>query len=359
MPVESTARNAVESGHHKRSVRLLRVSTPRQLGRDHNPEGLSIPTQRENCIRKEAELGAINVGEYIEPGKSAKSMTKRPTFQKLLKRIREERDVDYVIIDMSSRMIRNWMESGALYLELDALGVRLVHASENINGDTAIDEAMRGMLAVFNGFQSRANGEDIRRKMTTKADHGGTNYQAPLGYLNIRDISQGRDDRTVIIDPERGPLIRLAFELYATGLHTIESITDKLEELGLRTRGTKRYPPRPVSRSKVATILRDRYYVGYTYWSGVEREGRHEPLISMELFEQVQRVMDARSQAGTRQRRHNHHLKGIIWCQRCKRRFIVMPGNGNGGQYFYFLCRGRQDHDRPALRHRDLLRDLP
>ena len=46
---------------------------------------------------------------------------------------------------------------------------------------------------------------------------------------------------------------------------------------------------------------------------------------------------------GTRQRNHNHYLKGLVWCGRCKYRLIVQRAVGRGGGvYFYFYCRGRQ-----------------
>jgi site-specific DNA recombinase len=336
----------------KRSLRYLRVSDPKQTRKDFNEEGISLPTQRKACARKETELGCVNVGEYIEPGRTATSVTKRPEFRKMMQRIREQRDVDYIIVDMSSRLNRNWKENGAVLLELASLGVKVVSVNEKIDGDTAIDEALQGMLAVFNGFQSRANGEDVLRKMTHKAENGGTNYAAPLGYLNQRTIADSRDDRTVVIDPDRAPLVRMAFELYATGRYTIEALTERMEELGLRSRGNKRWAPRPVPRSKIAAMLRNRYYIGFTKWNGVEYQGRHEPLISVELFEKVQRILDARSGSGTRHRKHDHYLKGSLWCGRSGHRLIIMPGRGNGGEYFYFMCRGRQEHECDAPYYR-------
>ena len=56
--------------------------------------------------------------------------------------------------------------------------------------------------------------------------------------------------------------------------------------------------------------------------------------------------------AGARQRTHNHYLKGLLWCDRCQRRLIIMPGKSKSGQvYFYYICRGRQDSscDLPYL----------
>ena len=86
------------------AVLYLRVSTPSQVKTDYDPEGISIPAQREACLRKAAQLGVRVVDEYIEPGRTATSMDKRPAFQAMLERIRTQRDVNYVIVYKLSRM---------------------------------------------------------------------------------------------------------------------------------------------------------------------------------------------------------------------------------------------------------------
>ncbi len=98
-----------------------------------------------------------------------------------------------------------------------------------------------------------------------------------------------------------------------------------------------------ISGHKLGDLLRDRYYLGYVEYDGIEYAGRHEALISPELFERVQKVLDSHSGTGTRTRTHNHYLKGVLWCARCEHRFIVQRARGNGGEYFYFFCRGRQE----------------
>jgi hypothetical protein len=76
---------------------------------------------------------------------------------------------------------------------------------------------------------------------------------------------------------------------------------------------------------------------------GAEYEGKHEPLIPEELFDRVQRVLDSQSGSGTRQRTHHHYLKGLLWCDRCSKRFMVQRAVGRrGGEYFYMFCAGRQ-----------------
>jgi hypothetical protein len=52
---------------------------------------------------------------------------------------------------------------------------------------------------------------------------------------------------------------------------------------------------------------------------GTEYKGRHEPLVSHEVFARVQEVLFTQRGAGTRARTHHHYLKGTLWCQRCKR----------------------------------------
>jgi Resolvase, N terminal domain len=67
----------------KRVAIYLRVSTAAQAKRNREPEGYSIPTQREACLAKAAELGAEVVGEYADRGESAKTAD-RPQLQALI-----------------------------------------------------------------------------------------------------------------------------------------------------------------------------------------------------------------------------------------------------------------------------------
>jgi hypothetical protein len=96
-------------------------------------------------------------------------------------------------------------------------------------------------------------------------------------------------------------------------------------------------------------MLRDPYYCGYVTYKGERILGRHEALISHELFDEVQKVLDARSGRGERQRRHFHYLKGQLWCGICyqagtESRMIYTRVKGHGGEYVYYFCRRRQEH---------------
>jgi hypothetical protein len=145
----------------------------------------------------------------------------------------------------------------------------------------------------------------------------------------------------------------MAFELYATGKYGFVTLHTALTDAGLRTRPTRKRPAQPISIHKLGQILRDRYYLGLVTHNGQEYPGRHEPLITQDLFDPVQRVLDQERHGGKRDRTHHHYLKAVLWCARCRRRLIIMRGKShNGSLYFYWLCMGRRERgacDLPYL----------
>lgn len=138
-----------------------------------------------------------------------------------------------------------------------------------------------------------------------------------------------------------------------TGEHSITTLRDLLEELGLRTRPTAKRPARPLSRNGVYRILRDDYYCGTVTFKGVKREGRHPAIIDPETFEKVQRVMETHRLSGDREKKHFHYLKGSIFCGTCGRRLVYGRHRGNGGVYEYFSCLSHQAR-RPSCGARAL-----
>jgi site-specific DNA recombinase len=169
----------------------------------------------------------------------------------------------------------------------------------------------------------------------------------------VREQFEGRSVNTVALDAERAPFIPLAFEWFSTGQYTLPELCERLGDAGFTARPNRRYPKRPPGVELVRAMLRNRYYLGYVTWNGVEYVGRHEPLVTQELFDRVQQLLDALPGRGSRQRRYNHYLKGFVWCDRCGYRLVIMRGKSATGElYFYYLCRGRQDGkcDLPYLR---------
>ena len=71
-------------GQRKRAVIYLRVSSEKQVNKELDPEGLSLPSQRKRCEAHAEQLGAEVVREYVEPGVSASSVVKRKAFKQML-----------------------------------------------------------------------------------------------------------------------------------------------------------------------------------------------------------------------------------------------------------------------------------
>ncbi len=140
------------------------------------------------------------------------------------------------------------------------------------------------------------------------------------------------------------------------GEWSINHLTDKLYEDGLRTRPTKKRPAGKVNASTLHEILRDPYYIGIVTYGGVEYEGTHEPLIDKDTFSRVQAILTAKQHAGEKQRRHLHYLKGTIHCGHCRRRMSFSRSRGNGGTYDYFMCAGRHS-DRSGCPQRYIRTD--
>lgn len=295
------AANKKRGKRRKKAFSYLRVSTTKQVKREFDPEGISLPDQRRWVERKAESLNADITEEFKEEGRSAKTVDKREDFQRMLTAIKERGDIDYVIVDSLSRANRNRVDDAMMVMLLRQAGVTVVSATEPID-ETPVGQLVHGILASVHEFRIKSDGNDVRRKMEYKASIGGTPGRAKIGYRNVRESFEGRQVATVIIDEKRAPLIKMAFELYATGTYTIDTLTEILQEAGLTSLPHGKQPVRPISRSKVATILRDRYYIGYVRFNGNEYQARHPHLITAELFHRVQEILDTQSGTGTRNR---------------------------------------------------------
>lgn len=339
------------------NVRYLRVSDVSQVKTDYDPEGNSIPAQRIKCGIRERGVGSVNVAEFIDPGKSAKSIDQREDFIEMIAYVKAHPNVKYVSVYALSRFARNRYDDAIFMMQLEKLGVTLISATELNLDSTPAGKAMHGMIAVFNEYQVNVSGEDISYKMGQKViAHGGTIGRALLGYQNVTEKFDGHKVNTIAVDQARTDYVRDAFSLFATGEYTEETLLETLTDMGLTMPKTAKLPERPVSKSTLGDMLRSRYYIGEVKLKGQWYPGRHEALISPALFERVQEVLDSHSGAGTRKRKHNHYLKGVFWCKRCNSRMGMTPANGNGGTYYYYFCLGarRGVCDQPYVLIEDL-----
>jgi DNA invertase Pin-like site-specific DNA recombinase len=335
------------TGRSKAAV-YLRVSTKEQAEMGGEAEGYSIPAQREACIRKAETLNADVVEEFVDRGESAKSAD-RPELQRLLTFVKKH-SVQYVIVHKVDRLARNRYDDVTINVALQQAGVTLVSCTESID-ETPSGMLMHGMLSAFAEFYSRNLAAEVMKGTMQKVSGGGTVGKAPTGYLNFRALENGREVRTVIVDPDRGPLVREAFELYATGEWTVRTLADELAGRGLTSVPTAKRAAKPITATNVQRMLRHPYYKGIVRYKGVEYEGKHEPLVTPGLWQQVQDVLTAQNYAGEKSRKHQHYLKGTVFCGNCGDRLVIHKATGKTGiVYPYFVCQGRHEKRTTCMR---------
>ena len=329
----------------KRAVSYIRVSTREQAQRGGSEEGFSLPAQREANKRKAQSMGALVVKEFADRGESARSAN-RPELQKMLAYLKEDGGIDYVIVHKLDRLARNRADDVEINRAFEEAGVRLVSTSENID-QTPGGMLLHGIMSSIAEFYSRNLANEVIKGMGEKARNGGTLGKAPLGYVNVRARDEnGREVRTIALDEERAPLVRLAFTEYATGNWTVRQLAEHLNNRGLTIPPTARKPTNPVSVRLLQTLLRNPYYKGVISFQGVEYAGAHEPLVDAATWQTVQDILTAHAN-GEQQRMHNHHLKSTIICGLCGARLLVQHATSRAsGTYHYFVCaRRHRVHD--------------
>lgn len=211
---------------------------------------------------------------------------------------------------------------------------------------------MHGIMSSIAEFYSKNLATEVSKGLTQKVATGGTPMRAPIGYLNVRKRDeQGREYRTVEVDPERAPFIQWVFEQYATGEHTVIDLFTDATARGLVTVATPQRPSRPVGRSTFFKILRNPYYIGLVPYKGATHPGTHEPLIDMETWQRVQTLLDTAKAARARKRTYDHYLKGSLFCGACGSRMqLDLPKNKQGIRYAYFACTGRRKRTTSCTR---------
>ena len=326
-----------------RAVIYLRVSTKEQADKDLTEEGFSIPAQREACVKHICELGWELADEYIDMGESARSID-RPQLKSMLTRVAENSDIDVVVVHKVDRLARNLEDHVAIRSLLTRHSVKLASVSENLE-ESPSGRLVEGIHAIMAEFYSANLATEIKKGMGQKAKMGGYPHKAPLGYLNVRESIGGRELARIIVDPKRGHLVAAAFELYASGQWTLRRLIDELAHRGLTIRSRRDYPEKPLTVSGLAKLLSNKSYIGIVTWDGVEYPGTHEALVEPQTFAKVQELLVARGSRGTRERRHHHYLKGLLYCGVCDRRLSIQLSKG---QYTYFYCLGQKDRRYPT-----------
>jgi site-specific DNA recombinase len=274
----------------KKAILYVRVSTDEQADK-----GFSLQHQEER-LRKYCELQNILVVGFFREDYSAKSF-ERPEFNKLLERLKKEKKIaDYLLFLKWDRFSRN---AGDAYGMINTLNDR------------------RALNTIAGMRRAKKEGRWVGI--------------APIGYKNVRN----ERNMPVVIQSDKAPIIKWIFEEISLGISSAESIRIEAMKKGL-----------DCAKANYYVLIRNPFYCGKVFLPAYKDEqeqvvkGIHEPIISEELFEQVQRVMDGkrRNWPLKQNAREEFPLRGHLICPRCGKKLTGSSSKGNGGKYFYYHC---------------------
>ena len=312
-----------------RAVIYCRVSTKEQV------ENLSLPTQRRACEEYCRRHGFQVLDVFIDKGESAKSAD-RPAFQRLLTYCRQHKgQVDFVVVYNLTRFAREKYVHFAVRTLLQGCGVTLRSATEPID-DSSTGKFIEGVLAATAQFDNDVKAERTIAGMRAALDLGRWTFKAPVGYLN-----GGRTgSASLVADPARAPLIRRAFEEYATGRYTKRDALRRVTALGLTTHRGAALSPQVFDK-----LLRNRIYAGWidVQSLGVSGRGDFTPLVDDGLFQRVQVRLKGRGVVLTpHQRNHpDFPLRRFVACDACGTPLTGSWSRGRSSRYAYYSCRDR------------------
>lgn len=305
----------------KKAFIYVRVSTEEQA-----KHGFSISAQQNNCLQFATKNDYQVTGIYMDEGKSAKNM-ERPQLQTLLKDIKNpKKKPEALIVWRLDRITRNNEDYHArIKPSLRKNNVLLLSATESNDFDNPMGDFFRNLGISQAELERYIISARVKAATKEKAEQGYYPRKPPIGYKS--DIQNGK--KIIIPDPAKAHYIKKAYELYATGTHSFKSI----EEL-LRTEGFE------CDRKVIENIFNKfaTFYTGQFNWDGKQYQGKHERIVSNELYHTVMSIKNGQNQP-KRQKKHFIY-RGIIKCEVCGRNLTseLQRGAHNSGEYIYYHC---------------------
>lgn len=340
MSKSSTARRRERSpaATTRRAVVYARVSSKEQ-----DREGFSIDAQLKLLRNYAAENEIRIVEEYVDV-ETAKAAG-RTRFNEMIGYIRRHAAIDTILVEKTDRLYRN-LRDWVTVDDFD-IDVHLVKESVVLSRDSRSSEKfMHGIKVLMAKNYIDNLSEEVRKGMLEKAEQGIWPSVAPLGYRNV----VGKNGKKIIeVDPDTAPGVVRLFEWYATGRYSLKEAGKRARRDGMVYRKSLK----PVGVSTVHKILRSRIYTGEFEWLGKRYQGSHQPLVSVELWEKVQTILDGRHQSRLQGVEKNFIFTGLISCAHCGG---MLVGDIKKEKYIYYRCsRYKGNCKEPYVREEKLL----
>jgi site-specific DNA recombinase len=303
------------------------LSYSRVSSKEQDKEGFSIAAQQKLLRSYALDNNLIIEREFIDV-ETAKQ-TGRASFGELVDFLKKHSTIRTVLVEKTDRLYRN-LKDWVILEDLD-IEIHLVKEGVVLSRDSrSAEKFVHGIKVLMAKNYIDNLSEEARKGQLEKAEQGYWPTKAPLGFRN----AIGPDGKRIIeIDPDVAPVITKMFVWYADGGLSMEEVAEKARKEGLSYRRTGAAVP----VSAVHTILRNRIYSGEFLWKGKVYQGRHQPLISVDLFERVQGVIAGRNARKTRRSKRQFTFSTVVTCGHCG---CALVGELKKKKYVYYHCTG-------------------
>lgn len=305
-------------------------------------QALSIDSQIKEMLLI-AERENLEIVDIRRESHSAKDSGQRPVYQELLEDIRRGR-FNAVLTWAPDRLSRNAGDLGTLVDLMDQKLLLEIRTYGQHFRNSPNEKFLLMILCSQAKLENDNKSINVKRGLKTRVEMGLWPSRAPTGYLNEKRMDRKCESS---LDPDRAPIIKKMFEKVAYEKWSGRKVYHWLKfDLNFRTAAGNKN----LSLGNVFSILENHFYYGifeYPKNSGRWYQGKHEPLISKELFDQVQSQM--KSQV-IRSEGKEFAFTRLIECGLCGSGVtadekLKKQKNGNIHRHVYYGCNKSKDRE--------------
>lgn len=281
-----------------------RVSSKRQLD-----EGFSIPAQK-RYLKDFAKANNYLIKEFFEDDETA-GKKGREGFEEMVKYLKKNKKINTIIVEKTDRMYRNFRD----YIDIEDLGIDIILVKENevvgpnANSHTKFIHGIKVLMA--KNFLDNLS-EEVQKGYNEKLQQGLYPSNPMFGYRTEKIDGK----RFLVPKDKESEVVKRIFDLYSSGLYSVQAVADKLNEEGLLLDLSRK-----VNKSSVHTILRNPVYNGDFKWKGKVYKGVHEALVNKSTWKQCQDIL-SRNPNKSQANRYNtlsFFFRGLLICGECGR----------------------------------------
>lgn len=295
----------MKSVNSKKCTIFCRVSSKEQ-----EETGYSLDAQ-EKLLVEYANKQEFSVVKIYRITESASGKQIRKTFNEMLQFV-QKNDIKIILCEKIDRLTRNLKDASTVneWIQLNENNqVHFIKENFIVSKNTkAHENLVWDMKVAIARFYTNNLSEEVRKGQKEKLAQGWLPTKPPIGYKTIGE----KGHKIHIIDKDVAPFIKKAFEMYASGNYSMEALRQKLYSEGFRTRAGNK-----PAKNRIEDILNEPFYYGAMRWNSVlYPEGKHEPIITKELFDKAQTVR--RGHLAPTHSKHSFQFRKMMKCEECK-----------------------------------------